>query len=240
MNRAMFFLALSVGLSAQHEIPTTARGPVGAERSGLQPGELRETGSCTVCEQPSKGASMAPSAGEMHNRSTANRHRSKCWPEQRAHLAGSESFGGARFAGRPSTGIRQFPEGRATAYRADVAASVVRTKAAAVADENVRAMTSLGAGWWKRHLADTAMHLGATSADIATSRGLPELNPLLRDSRGHFGARGIVIKLAIFGGIEAAKWTVARRYPRERWVRSLSLMPAAMYAGAALHNARVR
>jgi hypothetical protein len=96
------------------------------------------------------------------------------------------------------------------------------------------------AGWWRAHLADTAMHAAATSADIASSRGLAEVNPILRDSRGQLGARGIGIKLGIFAAVELAKWRIARRHPQDRWVRALSLAPAALYVGAASHNWRIR
>lgn len=95
-------------------------------------------------------------------------------------------------------------------------------------------------GWWQRHLGDTAIHAGATTADIISSRGLVELNPLLRDSRGQLGARGISIKLGIFAAVELAKWRIARRHPQDRWVRALSLAPAALYVGAASHNWRIR
>lgn len=203
MRRGAFILALASGLGAQHEIPPTANGPVGAERFGLRSGELRETGSCTACEQPSKGErTMAPLAGETHKRSTANRHRSKCWPEQRAQLAGRESDGGSRFAGRPSTGIR--------------------------------------AGWWQRHLGDTAIHLGATSLDMASSWGRPERHPLLKSADGRFGARGIGLKLAVFGTVEGAKWLLLRRGESGRWVRSLSLVPAATFGAVAAHNWKIR
>jgi hypothetical protein len=67
-----------------------------------------------------------------------------------------------------------------------------------------------------------------------------ELNPLLRNSRGQLGARGISIKLGIFAAVELAKWRIARRHPQDRWVRALSLTPAALYVGAASHNWRIR
>lgn len=95
-------------------------------------------------------------------------------------------------------------------------------------------------GWWKRHLGDTAIHLGATSLDAASSWGRIELNPLLRSADGRFGARGVGIKLAIFGGVEFAKWSLLRKGHRGRWVRSLSLGPAAAFGGVAARNWRAR
>lgn len=95
-------------------------------------------------------------------------------------------------------------------------------------------------GWWKRHLGDSSLHLGATSLDAASSWGRPELHPLLRNSRGEFGARGLSIKLAIFGGVELAKWTMLRRGHRGVAMRSMSLAPAAAFGGVAARNWRSR
>lgn len=95
-------------------------------------------------------------------------------------------------------------------------------------------------GWWQRHLGDTAIHLGATSADAATSWGRVELHPMLRSADGRFGARGLALKFGIFGAVELAKWRLAKRYPRERWVRVLSLGPAAAFGGVAVRNWSVR
>lgn len=101
--------------------------------------------------------------------------------------------------------------------------------------------TSGAARWqWKAHLADTAIHLGATSLDAASSWGRVELNPVLRSSDGRFGARGLGIKLGIFAGVELVKWRLSKRYPRERWVRALSLGPAAAFGGVAVRNWSVR
>lgn len=94
------------------------------------------------------------------------------------------------------------------------------------------------AGWWKRHLADTALHVGWASADMLSSRGMYELNPVL--GRGPFGTRQVAISASIVGGIELTKWVLARRYPRSRVVRAMSLVPAALRGGVAARNWRVR
>lgn len=96
------------------------------------------------------------------------------------------------------------------------------------------------AGWWKRHLADTALHLAATSADAASSWGRVELNPVLRSADGRFGAKGAAIKGTFALGVELVKWRLAKRHPRERWVRALSLGPAAAFGGVAARNWRAR
>lgn len=118
--------------------------------------------------------------------------------------------------------------------------SHLRVGALAPAVTTVREPYPSVPGWWQRHLGDTAIHAGATTADIISSRGLIELNPLLRDSRGHLGARGISIKLGIFAAIELAKWRIARRHPRDQWPRAFSWAPAALYVGVAAHNWRIR
>lgn len=63
-------------------------------------------------------------------------------------------------------------------------------------------------------------------------------HPLLRDPRGEFGPRGLSIKLAIFGGVEAAKWLALRNPERRnsKLVRAMSLVPAGVFVGAAGSN----
>lgn len=97
------------------------------------------------------------------------------------------------------------------------------------------------AGWpWKVHLADTLIHGAATSLDAASSWGRMEANPILRSADGRFGAQGLSIKLGIFAGMELAKWKLARRYPRSKLVRAISLAPAAAFGGVAARNWRVQ
>lgn len=96
------------------------------------------------------------------------------------------------------------------------------------------------AGWWKRHLADTAAHATGTALDAASSWGQREANPILRSADGRFGVQGAVTKGLIFAGSEFAKWKLARRYPRSKLVRAISLVPAAAFGGVAARNWRVR
>lgn len=94
--------------------------------------------------------------------------------------------------------------------------------------------------WWRVHLADTALHVGATSADAVSSWGRPELHPLLRSSDGRFGARGLAVKAGLCGAVELVKWRLAKRRPQDRWVRSLSLGPAVAFGSVAARNWRLR
>lgn len=186
------------GLSAQViDIPPTANGPVGAERSGMLLGECRGTEPRTERQRPA----MEPV--KEQKRHTANRHRSTCWPARRADTDARDLVRrGSGSSAIPSAGIQN------------------------------------RAGWWRAHLADSGVHLGATSLDMASSWGRPELNPLLRSADGRFGGKGLAAKLAVFGGVEVIKWRLARRHGK--FARALSLGPAGAYAAVAARNWRAR
>lgn len=62
------------------------------------------------------------------------------------------------------------------------------------------------------------------------------MHPMLRSADGRFGARGLALKFGIFGAVELAKWSLIRKGHRGRWVRSLSLAPAAAFGAAAARN----
>lgn len=53
--------------------------------------------------------------------------------------------------------------------------------------------------------------IAASAADIASSWGKPEANPLLRSTNGTYGARGVSIKLAFVGGAFVAQRFIAKR-----------------------------
>lgn len=152
-----------------------------------------------------------------------------------AGIGSAQQFGGGimgpaveRDAGRPTRKVRP-----ATAIDFAGAEHIAPAGSAS------RLARPANAGWWKRHL-DTALHLGATSADAASSWGRVELNPVLRSSDGRFGARGLAIKGTFAIGVEIIKWRLAKRHPRERWVRALSLVPAAAFGTVSARNWRLR
>lgn len=179
------------------DIPPTANGPVGAERSGMLLGECRGTEPRTERQRP------AIEPVKEQKRHTANCHRSTCWPERRADTDARDLVRrGSGSSAIPSAGIQ------------------------------------IRAGWWRAHLADSGIHLAATSLDMASSWGRPELNPLLRSADGRFGARGLTVKLAVFGGVEVIKWRIARRHGK--FARVLSLAPAGAYGTVAARNWRAR
>jgi hypothetical protein len=84
-----------------------------------------------------------------------------------------------------------------------------------------------------------ATYGGAQVADTASSWGRYEGNQLLRSAGGRFGARGVVIKAGISGGVLLAEWFVLRRHPRAaRSLAFVNFASAGVVAGAAFYNSR--
>lgn len=150
---------------------------------------------------------------------------------------GAQVMAGEPRAERLPCGVEQSREGTICRCLSGKPIGAVRVRRYLAPSE---AMTRppVRAGWWRAHLADSALHLGATSLDMASSWGRPELNPLLRSADGRFGARGLTVKLAVFGGVELVKWRIARRHGK--FARVLSLAPAGAYTGVAVRNWRAR
>jgi len=81
---------------------------------------------------------------------------------------------------------------------------------------------------------------GASAADLASSWGGQEANPLLRGTDGRFGTRGAAVKFGIVGGIIALErlWLRDERYAAV--VTGANAAVSVMYVRAAQHNLRVR
>ena len=61
----------------------------------------------------------------------------------------------------------------------------------------------------------SAAVLGAvTIADVHSSYGRREMNPLLQSSAGRFGGQGIAIKSAIIGGTLGTQWFLMKKNPQ--------------------------
>lgn len=72
---------------------------------------------------------------------------------------------------------------------------------------------------------------GAAAADIFSSRGAPELNPLARGPHGRFSVRrGIVLKGAVLGGFYLLERKMPPAGEAANWVA------AGAWAGAAAYN----
>jgi len=66
------------------------------------------------------------------------------------------------------------------------------------------------ARWYKSLAALGAAH----TADIASSWGHYEANPLLTSADGKFGAKGTAIKAGAMGGVALAEYLLAKKYPQ--------------------------
>jgi hypothetical protein len=89
--------------------------------------------------------------------------------------------------------------------------------------------------WWT----SVAVLSAASIADVRSSWGRTELNPVLRGPDGRFGARGLAVKLSATGAGTFLQWLVVRKRPST--ARPLVVMNTAlagMFAGAAIHNSR--
>src|SRR5690348_2401299 len=79
--------------------------------------------------------------------------------------------------------------------------------------------------------------IAATSADMASSWGRNEANPMLRSGDGRFGARGASIKLAMAGAMIAPQFFVMRRAPgSQRLFTIANFAQAGLYTGVAIRN----
>lgn len=77
----------------------------------------------------------------------------------------------------------------------------------------------------------------AETADIASSRGSYELNPVL--GRGPFGARQASIKAGIVGGVILAEWLILRRHPdSSRAFKWANYIAGGVTVGVAIRNWR--
>ncbi|MCL6505979.1 MAG: hypothetical protein K6T59_03045 [Bryobacteraceae bacterium] len=102
-----------------------------------------------------------------------------------------------------------------------------------------------GASKWKKIWVTSAAVLAATHvADVTSSRGMPEANPLLRDARGQFHmSRGILIKGAASGGLLVLQGILLKRSKDSNLYKPFSVinLGAAGAVGAtALRNHRMR
>lgn len=79
----------------------------------------------------------------------------------------------------------------------------------------------------------------ANVVDIHSSWGKRELNPLMANNSGTFGARGALLKVALTGSLLGIEYLVTRRHPSSKLYRVLGFVnfgAAAGVAGVAAHN----
>jgi len=80
----------------------------------------------------------------------------------------------------------------------------------------------------------------ANTADVASSLGKWELNPLLSSGQGTFTASGAARKLAISGAVELVEYRLVHRRPSALKKAALvNFVAAAAISGVAIRNFRV-
>lgn len=84
-----------------------------------------------------------------------------------------------------------------------------------------------------------AAYLASATADVVTSRGLVERNPIL--GRGPFGARQAAISMGISAGVVLATEALGRKFPKLRKPLTVVLWVSAGTRGAvAMRNGRLQ
>ena len=84
----------------------------------------------------------------------------------------------------------------------------------------------------------SAAVLGAvTVADMQSSMGRLEVNPMLRSQNGRFGAQGVALKGGIVGGVLCAQWLMVRKNPKAApYAAGMNFAAAALTGAAVAHN----
>ena len=88
----------------------------------------------------------------------------------------------------------------------------------------------------------SAAVLGAvTIADMHSSVGRIEANPLLQSSNGRFSNRGIALKGLVVGGALGAQWLLIRKNPNAApYAAGINFAAAALTGAAVVHNHMVK
>ncbi len=77
--------------------------------------------------------------------------------------------------------------------------------------------------------------------DASSSWGMRELNPILADRNGAFGAKAAGIKFGMVGAFIGIEYLVVRKFPRSARVFSkMNWAGAAVTTGLAVHNYSIR
>jgi len=88
----------------------------------------------------------------------------------------------------------------------------------------------------------SAAVLGAvTIADMQSSMGRPEANPLLASGNGHFNAQGMALKGALVGGVVGAQWLLLRHNPQAfKYAAGANFAMSALTGAAVVHNHMIK
>jgi hypothetical protein len=91
---------------------------------------------------------------------------------------------------------------------------------------------------WERSLIPL---VASQSLDAASSYGYRELNPLLADPNGAFGARATTLKFSVVFALVGVEYLLVRKNPRAaRLFEKLNWTSSVLTTGLAVHNYVVR
>jgi hypothetical protein len=91
---------------------------------------------------------------------------------------------------------------------------------------------------WKWSLAPLA---ASQALDISSSYGMRELNPLLAERQGQFGAQSAVLKLSVTAGLIGVEYLIVKAHPASaRMFTKLNWGAAALTTGFAVHNFAIK
>jgi hypothetical protein len=91
---------------------------------------------------------------------------------------------------------------------------------------------------WKISIAPL---VASQALDITSSYGMRELNPLLAQSQGQFGAQSATIKLGVTGGLIGVEYLIIKAHPSAaRVFTKLNWGAAALTTGFAVHNYAIK
>jgi hypothetical protein len=110
--------------------------------------------------------------------------------------------------------------------------------AQAHAAQPVEPETHRGSKLWKFSVA----LLGAvTVADMQSSVGRQEANPLLTSQNGQFTGQSMAIKGLIVGGVVGAQWLLLRRHPEaSKYAAGANFAAAAVTGAVVVHNHMIK
>jgi hypothetical protein len=93
--------------------------------------------------------------------------------------------------------------------------------------------------WTKRWWASVGLVVAANLADVHSSRGLAETNPLLRNRQGGMDLpRSVLIKSAASGGLLVMEAVLLRKMPEERLEKPFTVINCGVAAAVAATAAR--
>lgn len=91
---------------------------------------------------------------------------------------------------------------------------------------------------WKISLAPL---VGSQVLDVTSSYGMRELNPLLAESNGGFGAKSTATKLGAVGVIVGVEYLIVRKFPRSaRVISKLNWTTGIVTTGFDIHNYAIK